>query len=86
MKNNECINKLHSPCEGVERYVLAVYKPALERRVVLMEEVMLCIVRFLIGIPHPLHGLPGVPQCSKKTESLFRTPIPHPLLLEPTSK
>lgn len=81
--NNEHANKLHSICEGVERYVLAVYKPALERRV---EEVTLCIVRFLTDTPHRLHGLPEVPQCFKKTESLLRTPPPHPLLLEPTSK
>lgn len=51
-----------------------------------MEEVMLCIVRFLTDTPHPLYGLPEVPQFSKKTESLLRTPSPHTLLLEPTSK
>lgn len=51
-----------------------------------MEEVMLCIVRFLTDTPHLLHGLPDVPQCSKKTESLLRTPAPHALLLERTSK
>lgn len=33
-----------------------------------MEEVMLCIVRLLTDTPDPLHGLPDVPQCSKKTE------------------
>lgn len=51
-----------------------------------MEEVLLCIVRFLTDTPHPLHGLPEAPQCSKKTESFLRIPTPHPLLLEPTSK
>lgn len=81
--NNEHANKLHSTCEGVEKYVLAVYKLALERR---EEEVMLCIVRFLTDTSPPLHGLPEVPQCSKKTEILLRTPTPLPLLLEPTSK
>lgn len=36
-------------CEGVEWLVLAVYKPALERRVVLMEEIVLHIVRVFIS-------------------------------------
>lgn len=53
--------------------------------VVVMEEVMLAIPRFLTDIPHPSSCLFEVLQCSKKIVSLLRAPT-LPFHIELTSK
>lgn len=65
--------------------MFAVYKPALERRVVVTEE-MLSIVGFFTDTLHPLLCLLKVPQCSRKTECLLGAPTVHSSLLEPNSE
>lgn len=76
-KNNNKNNKLNSTWENVEVHqVLAVYRPVIEKMVVVMEEVMLAILSFLTDIPRPSSCLFEFLQCFKKIVSLRAPTLP----------